>query len=209
MENAITTPANVQIVVNKKSNALITPSKNPQFGFIQLEEVSENWDMGWLRQTKKSTLVRAEMSALAKLVQDNRSLKLPGKIVVQEFPAEEVPENIAKQFLSSKTLSPQALAEQYVKRAGDNGPILTVGGQPILRFTWYDRTGKVEDINCDHDNGAEVKAYNLTQAAAAPAPAPAAPAPAPTATVAPAEPATAPVATAPELPTGQPVAQAV
>ena len=144
---------NVRMVANKTTGALVTPSSNPEYGYLQLEETADEFGMGWMRTTKKSTLVRAEVTALQKLVAENRTGALPGKIVVQEYPENEVPDPIFKAFLSSKKQSSAELAEQYVKRAGNGGAILMTGDQRILRFTWYDRSGLTPDIKCEHDNG--------------------------------------------------------
>lgn len=170
--NNTTAPSfNVSIVPNKKTNSIVTKSANPEFGFIQLEETAQVWEMGWLRTQKKSTLVRADIDSLNKLVSDNPSLRIPGKIVVQEFPQNEVPAPIQRNFLRVKEgQNPQTIYDQYIKRAGDGGEILHKGGQPIMRFTWYDKTGTTEDIICEHDNViARQAAPTVAQTAAIPA----------------------------------------
>lgn len=146
---------NVRVVQNAKSGAIITPSSNPKFGFMQLEEKAQVFELGWMREVKKSTLVRAEVAALQALIAENRTLALPGKIVVQEYLEAEVPEHIRKAFLSGKNIDLEKQTMQYVKRAGNDGPILTVGDDRILRFTWYDRSGLTPDIKVNHDNAVE------------------------------------------------------
>lgn len=172
------TPKKVRIVPNSKTNALVTLSKNPKFGFVQLEETEESFEMGWMRTIKKSTLVRADVESLNKLIQDNRTLALPGKIVVQEFAEGNVPANIEKAFLSGKNMDPEEQRQQYLKRAGAEGPVLMSGDQRILRFTWYDKTGLTPDVKCDHDNAVEAPVRTMASGAAAFNPAPAATAPA-------------------------------
>jgi hypothetical protein len=171
MQNAAKTPA-VSIVPNKTSGQVITAyTTNPGFGYIQMEQTSMEFQGGWLRQSKRSCLLRAEMDVLTAFVGMNKSLQVPGKIVVQEFEENAVPEQIKSRFLNTKKQSYEEVVEQYLKRAGNDGPVLMTGDSRILRFSYYDPTGATPDVFVAHDNASEVAAPTATADAQAELPA--------------------------------------
>lgn len=155
----------VSIVPNKTSGEIITAYKtNADFGFIQLESVTNEFQGGWLRTAKRSCLLRAEMPALIEFISQNKTLQIPGKITVQEFEEKDVPEQIRSRFLSSKKQSYDEIIEQFLKRAGQDGPVLTTGDSRILRFSYYDPTNQVQDCFVAHDNAVENTAPTATEA---------------------------------------------
>jgi hypothetical protein len=147
------TPNNtVRITPNATSKSLITPYKQkPTFGFIQLSQDVVSIEGGWIRNRKRSCLVRAEIANLQLFVSMYPDRTVPGRIQVQEFVESEVPEAIAKQFLNSE-LEYEERIKSYVKTTGTAGEELTLGGERILRFSDYDPSGQKSDITVQHDN---------------------------------------------------------
>lgn len=142
----------VTIVPNSKTGSVITAYKNnPEYGYVQLQQTAITVDGGWVRESKRSTLLRAKMDLLTKFVSATKSLQLPGAIVVKEFLESEVPQEMKDKFFN-KELSYEDQIAPYVKRAGQDGVELTLGGERILRFTEYDAAGSQSDIKVAHDN---------------------------------------------------------
>jgi hypothetical protein len=103
---------------------------------------------GWLREEKRSALLRAELPQLAAFVKafKDKNFELPGKIQVREYVASEVPADVKKVFYN-KDKSEQENIEALKKTTGGKDAItLTLDGEPILRFSQYDSTGNGEDI---------------------------------------------------------------
>ena len=142
----------VQIVPNSKTGSVITAYKNnAEFGYVQLQQTAITVDGGWVRESKRSTLLRAKMDLLTKFVAAYKSLQLPGAIVVKEYLESEVPQDMADKFFNKELAYEDAIAP-YVKRAGADGVELTYGGERILRFTSYDANGSDTDVKVAHDN---------------------------------------------------------
>jgi hypothetical protein len=141
----------VMIVPNKKTSAIVSPyDNNPEFGYVQLEQSQMIVQGGWLRQVKRACLLRADVAILQQWVSMNKSLQLPGRIAVWEFAESELPNDVKAKYISNKMDYEDAI-EQYIKRAGNDGDELaTEDGERILRFAFYDETGKVEDILVQH-----------------------------------------------------------
>jgi len=142
----------VQIVVNSKSNSLITNYKsNPEYGYIQLQQtaISIGAD-GWIREQKRACILRATTEILKTFVSAHKSLQVPGKIVTREYLESQLPENIAAQL--NKNVDYETSISSYIKRAGADGDELTLGGERILRFSTYDATGNEQDVLIAHDN---------------------------------------------------------
>ena len=142
----------VQIVPNSKTGSVITAyQNNAEYGYIQLQQTAITVDGGWVRESKRSTLLRAKMDLLTKFVSAHKSLQLPGAIVIKEYLESEVPQDVMAKFLNKELDYEDAIAP-YVKRAGSDGIELTVGGERILRFTSYDNSGSDTDVKVSHDN---------------------------------------------------------
>jgi hypothetical protein len=155
MQNFAKTPA-VRIVPNKNTGFTISAyATNPGFGYIQLEQTANEIQGGWLREVKRSCLLRAQTALLEKFVAENKTLQIPGKIVVQEYSEDAIPEGIKTKFLTSKKQSYEELVANAVKRAGNDGPVLMTGDKRILRFSFYDNTGLVPDVFVAHDNAGD------------------------------------------------------
>lgn len=142
----------VQIIPNAKTGSVITAyQNNPEFGYVQLQQTAMTIDGGWVRETKRSTLLRAKMELLNKFIAGNKTLALPGRIVVKEYVESDVPADMADRFFN-KGVDYETAIEPYVKRAGQDGVELTSGGERIIRFSVYDNTGQSPDVMVSHDN---------------------------------------------------------
>ena len=90
----------VQIVPNASTGAIISAyQSNPDKGFIQLQQTAIQMDGSWIREVKRSTLLKASVDVLEKFVNANPSLTLKGQIVVKEYLESELPEAMAKKYL--------------------------------------------------------------------------------------------------------------
>lgn len=156
----------VQIVPNSKTGSVITAyQNNPEFGYVQLQQTAMVVDGGWVREVKRSTLLRAKMDLLQKFVAGNKSLTLPGKIVVKEYLESEVPADMAERFFN-KNVDYEAAVEPFIKRAGQDGVELTQGGERIIRFSVYDHSGNDTDLRVAHDNVDAVRESSAIKSAA-------------------------------------------
>lgn len=157
----------VQIVPNPKTGAIVTPyQSNPKFGYVQLQQTAMVVDGGWIRENKRTALLRADVELLSKFVTGNKTLSLPGKIVVKEFLESQVPQTIAEKFFN-KAVSHEEQIEPYLKRAGADGVQLTYGGERILRFSEYDPSGNDTDTRIAHDNIDAVREAIVSKSAVA------------------------------------------
>ena len=141
------------------TGALFTAYKsNPEFGYVVLESSSLVTTGGWIRESKRTCLIRASVSTLEKFIASQvKNGSLPGKIQVREYLEDAVPANLAKEHLREDVTFEEAI-EPYLKKAGQDGPALTIGGKRILKFSNWDPTGEQQDQILQHDNVAEVAA---------------------------------------------------
>jgi hypothetical protein len=109
--------------------------------------------------------MRAEVPLLEKFVASSKGLTLPGKIVVNEFLEDQIPESYSARL--NKNVDYETSINPYVKRAGKDGVELTLGGMRILRFTSYDPSGLSQDAKVAHDNVSEVTASKKEMSAEA------------------------------------------
>lgn len=145
----------VTIKANNKGVFVNVYSSNTDYGYIVLESVSTVFEGGWIRESKRTCLIRGTVKSLEELVASTKSL--PGRIAVREYLEDEIPADIAKTHLRDDVSFEEAI-EPYLKRAGQDGVLLTRGGKRILRFTEYDQANITQDIKISHDNIAEVVA---------------------------------------------------
>jgi hypothetical protein len=135
---------------------------NPEFGYIQLRSVEKTFEGNWIRKKERNCLIRAEVELLEEFLQEEgKTGTLPGRIVVNEFTESQLPENYQSRLDKNKDW--EEAIEPFLKRAGKDGILLTNGGERILRFTDYDRSGKSQDTTVAHDN---VSAIQEARAAA-------------------------------------------
>jgi hypothetical protein len=157
---------NVQITPSKEGQLITVYKNNSDYGYITLSSTELSTDSrGWIRESKRSTLMRATVDLLQKYIAMNKSLTVTGKIYVEEFLESEVPDSFKERF--NKNVDYETQIRPYVKRAGKDGVELTLGGERILRFTSYDPSGSIEDSKVAHDNTDAVKASKGLATAAA------------------------------------------
>ena len=147
----------VKIVPGKTGNLVSQYANNAEFGYIQLESSEMSISGGWIRESKRSCLLRARTQLLNAFVSANKTLEVPGKIGVLEFLEDSIPAEIQKEFLRDDVPFQEAIAG-YIKKAGQDGPALTYQGKKIVRFSKYDPSGQIVDVHIAHDNVAEVLA---------------------------------------------------
>lgn len=163
----------VQIKPTETGALISTYKNNPAYGFVTLQsaEMSIDSTTGWIRESVRTALLRAETTLLEKFVSVyGKGGAIPGRIVVKEFTESQLPENYQARL--NKNLDYEDAIAPYVKRAGKDGIELTLGGERILRFTEFDATGTNTDVTVAHDNGsalAESRANVNANSAALPA----------------------------------------
>ena len=133
----------VQVVPDFHNNT-IRQSKNPEYGFIvvQQQKVSIGTN-GWVQNKRATALIKGKLEDLKQLNLNSEST-LPGQIVTIE---------------QLEPLNPDNL-EQGMKIAGDTGVVCCVDGQPIYRTTIYTTDMQLQDVFIAHDNGDEIRNAN-------------------------------------------------
>jgi hypothetical protein len=126
----------VTVVADPATGSVINVSKNPEFGYIKLEQSYTLIDTNqFMRRKKKSTIIHAPIAEL----QDAgffAGKELPGSIVVIE------------------RLEPfnKKDPERDLKVAGDLGIVCTKDGNPIYRKVIYSPIDNQQDELIPHDN---------------------------------------------------------
>lgn len=157
----------VQIVPNTKTGAVVSAyTSNKEFGYVQLQESATYIDGGWMRTQKRSALLRGRIEELEAFVNANPKLQVAGRICVQEFLESEVPQHTQDMFFNKSVEDYEERVKPYVKRAGNDGVELTQGGERILRFSFYDPSGKTEDCFTHHDNAEAIADARRSEVAA-------------------------------------------
>lgn len=156
----------VQIKPTETGALISTYKNNPAYGYVTLQSEEMSVDGGWVRNSVRTALLRAETALLEKFVSHyGKGGAIPGRIVVKEFVESALPENYAARL--NKNVSYEDAIAPYVKRAGKDGVELTLGGERILRFTDFDASGADVDVRVDHDNNAAVAESRKVDAASA------------------------------------------
>ena len=156
---------NVQITPSKEGQLITVYKNNSDYGYITLTSTELSTDSrGWIRESKRSTLMRATVDLLQKYIAMNKSLTVAGKIYVEEFLESQLPASYAERL--NKNVDYETSIKPYIKCAGKDGVELTLGGERILRFTSYDPSGTIEDSKIAHDNTDAVKASKGVASAA-------------------------------------------
>lgn len=161
----------VTFKANEKSGEIITVFPNaPERGYVTLQSSQLVRSGTNLNKRTRTFLMSATVEILTEYVAMFKGKPLPGQIVAKEFLESELPANF-KSRLNKKAEYEDAIAP-FIKRAGQRGPELTLGGERILRFTDYDESGDDVDTTIAHDNVeaiAEWRAEVAAQTASLPA----------------------------------------
>ena len=147
--------AQVKIVPAETGALVRTYSNNAEFGYVVLESSDISFANGWIKESKRTCLLRAKVELLQMFA---ASPPIPGRIHILEYPEHQIPANVQKAHLRDDVPFQEAISS-FVKKAGFDGPALKVGEYKILRFTQYDPTGQTVDLVLSHDNIHEVELY--------------------------------------------------
>jgi len=143
----------VEIVANPATQASIRVSpNNPEYGVILVAQkrvsIQSNpfnvKSIGWVKPNKLTALIKGTVEELKDIIAANPSKKIPGKIVILES---------LEPFRENEP-------ERDYKRAGANGPVCCVDGQPIYRITYFTEDLNAQDITISHNNSEEIRAIN-------------------------------------------------
>jgi hypothetical protein len=160
----LNTMSNTVKIKMSNSGSLVTPYTNsPDYGYLTLESIAIAFEGGWMREKKRSCLMRGTIETLnnfVKYVAVNNVAT--GRIHLAEFLESEIPAEYEK-YINKNAISRDAALDQFLKRAGNDGPCLTLGGERIVRFSTYDPTSALVDITVAHDNVDAVAEYRASQ----------------------------------------------
>jgi hypothetical protein len=137
----------VTVAADKNGNIIGVSENNPEYGWMRVEQhVRVINDRGWLRNTKRSALIKGKVQDL---VDCNYQLgeEIPGKIIVVESLTPFNPEN----------------PDRDLKIAGETGVICRIDDQPIYRQTFYTPNVNAEDDLLMHSNTEEIREVQAAQ----------------------------------------------
>ena len=139
-----------KVTVTAVNGEVVVPStNNPEYGYVRVESVEMQLENGWVKESKRSALLRGKVDILSKLG-FKEGQALTAKIVVKE---------------TTTPLNANDLT-QGLKQAGNTGVTCKVGGQPIYREAFYTTDSNAADVMLQHDNSEEIKAAQSVTAAA-------------------------------------------
>lgn len=131
----------VKVIADANGVVINQSQKNPEFGYVRLEQVRTVIDdNGFLRRKAVSTLIQGEVAVL-QASGFYAGQELPGNIVIKE----------SMEPFSKKN------PERDHKIAGETGILCTVEGAPIFRKTVYTTASNSEDVTIKHDNVTELR----------------------------------------------------
>ena len=129
----------VKVTADELGN-VITPTANPEIGYIKLEQKSNIINGNWVKNQRKTCLIFGKFDEL----QDfgfKKDDELDGNIIIEES---FIPFN-------------ENNAEKEMKMAGSTGIPCLLDGQPIYRRQRYTTNLNETDILIQHNNVAEIK----------------------------------------------------
>jgi len=139
----------VVVTADKNGNVIGVSENNPQYGYVRVEQSGTFInDQGWLRLSKRSTLIKGLVDDLLEFGFKN-GMELSGKIVVVESLTPFNPEN----------------PDRDLKIAGDTGVVCRTDDQPIYRQTFYTVNPEMQDHLITHTNSEEIREVQAAQKA--------------------------------------------
>ena len=133
---------NVIVTANEAGQVVNVSEKNPDFGYIRVEQMKPVFDLnGWARIRKVSALIPGSVEDL-KSFGWAPGMQLPGKIVTIE---------------SLEAFNQQDPSKDY-KIAGETGIVCCQDGQPIYRRSFYTEDLTRGDVSIPHNNTEDIKA---------------------------------------------------
>lgn len=158
----------LKIVPNKTTGLAVGIStNNPDMGYVRIaQEILKINASGFLVKSKNSMLITGEVANLQEFVSMHPSGNLPGKICTTDVLESEVANT---RFIGkfNKAISYEENIAKFAKAAGNDGPVLHVDGDVILRFSEYDNTGLNQDVKINHTNVDEVSTFQAAAKAKA------------------------------------------
>lgn len=137
----------VKVIADKNGNVIGISENNPEYGYVRVEqEAVQINDQGWLRNVKRSTLIKGKVEDLI-AVGYKQGTEIPGKIIVVESLTPFNPEN----------------PDKDLKIAGETGVICRVDDQPVYRQTFYTSNLNASDELITHNNSEEIKEVQSAQ----------------------------------------------
>lgn len=130
----------VKVLGDDQGN-IIKLSKNPEYGFVQLEQINLEFNgKGWLKKVRRVTNVHGTIDDL-KLLNLKKGDALPGKIVIKE------------------ALTPfnEKDPDSDLKYAGKTGVICRFFDEPIYRQSFYTENSNELDEFVQHTNTDEIR----------------------------------------------------
>jgi hypothetical protein len=119
---------------------VITPTANPEIGYIKLEQKSNIINGNWVKNQKKTCLIFGKFEELAEF-NFTKDEELDGQIIIEES---FIPFN-------------ENNAEREMKMAGSTGIPCLLDGQPIYRRQRYTTNMNEQDLLIQHNNTAQIK----------------------------------------------------
>jgi hypothetical protein len=152
--------SSIKMMPNKAGQMITVSKTNPEYGVVRIASSESAIDgaTGFIRTVNKSFLIKDKVVNLTAFLDAYPNGTMPGKLINNEFIESNAPAEFSK--LLNKKLSYEDAIAPYVKKAGSDGPELTVQGERILRYTSYDVSGKQFDTVVSHDNVEEVAQHN-------------------------------------------------
>jgi hypothetical protein len=136
-----------KVTADKNGNVIGVSQNNPEYGYIRVEQqTTQISDDGWLRNTKRSALIKGKTEDLMACNYKEGS-QISGKIVVRESLTPFNPEN----------------PDRDLKIAGDTGVICRIDDQPIYRQTFFTSNLNAQDELITHTNKEEIKEVQAAQ----------------------------------------------
>lgn len=129
----------VKVTADELGN-VITPTANPEIGYIKLEQKANIINGNWIKNQKKTCLIFGKFEDLQEFG-FKKNDELDGNIIIEES---FIPFN-------------EKNAEKEMKMAGDTGVPCLVDGQPIYRRTRYTTNPSETDILIQHNNTNQIK----------------------------------------------------
>ena len=148
----------IKIKASVTGAAVRVYTNNPEYGYVVLETEDLVFGAGWIRETTRTCLLRSQVTVLNKFA---AMANIPGRIQILEFLEDNIPANIQKDNLRDDVAYEEAIST-FIKRAGPDGPALTIGGKRIVKFTTYDPSGQSMDTVLSHDNVNEVAQFRAS-----------------------------------------------
>lgn len=152
-------------IAPSEGGQLITATSNPDYGYMRVVEKKTSVQGRWSRTEERSALVLGEIDSLVEIVKGARNGELAGRIVYQDYLQSQMPDHVRKDLVGKR--DEEEALENVFRRAGQDGPYLTIGGERIVRYKFYDESGSTSDILLQHDNGEAIREHQAASAAKA------------------------------------------